>query len=597
MHTRLLAPLLVLLLAALPARAGVIVVGNYTRAEIAFSIAEPDAKAREHKLPANSVASVFVSGPADLTFSAKGKATKLQLDPYTAYVFLPDEAVGVRLEGLEMPGKPLERDARPELNPAPRDPSVKVPVTLLVDDAEVRAEKRWQQDLRDRFDEAARAIEKSSGIRLELAGFDTWKSDPAARNTSELLTGLDNAAKVKAGSLAVGYSSRAFDAKMDPTFGASHGLGGRRVLLREGWPRGEPKRVEVLTHFLAEALGAVGTPDFGSAMRAKLDDDYMLHAGAVLRLDPLNALALSIWAEERRRDPTVEITTLSQANRHRLTRVYKALLQAAPGDVLALAYLNDLDRDIEKVADPVDKKVDKKPERPPLKLDARDEHVRLIVKAVTERAKKNAALGAAALTGDDLTAAYVRAAAEAAVAREGPEMVSAFLIALGVALDETGALSDDATTATWVRSAETPEERKARVAALGNPTLAGRRDLCRRFFLGSATGELLPHATAESVAVGRALFDLHRPVGLCFPAVAAEFAGICFARACQNDAEILRDVTQKFGATDYLPPLTGLRNGLSAEKFEELYGDSADERFAAVLDDVRTRLKAMKAYK
>jgi hypothetical protein len=216
---------------------------------------------------------------------------------------------------------------------------------------------------------------------------------------------------------------------------------------------------------------------------------------------------------------------------------------------------------------------------------------------VADRARKNAAPGAAGLTGDDLTAAYVRAAAEAALAREGPEMVSAFLVALGVALDDTGTLADDATTAAAVASAETAEERKARVAVLGNPTLGGRRDLCRRFFVGCAAHELLPPATAEGVAVGRAVFDLHRPVGLCVPALAAEFAGGAFARACRNDAEILRDVTQKFATADYLPPLTGLRNGLTAEKFEELYGDSTDERFLAVLADVRTRLKGMKAYR
>ena len=132
---------------------------------------------------------------------------------------------------------------------------------------------------------------------------------------------------------------------------------------------------------------------------------------------------------------------------------------------------------------------------------------------------------------------------------------------------------------------------------LGNPTLAGRRDLCRRFFLGCAAGELLPSTAAENVAVGRALFDLHRPSGLCVPALAAEFAGIAFARAAQGDPELLRDVIPKFAAGDYLPPLTGLRNGLSAEKFEELYGDSTDARFTAELTDIRARMRGMKAYK
>jgi hypothetical protein len=346
-------------------------------------------------------------------------------------------------------------------------------------------------------------------------------------------------------------------------------------------------------HFLAKALGTVGTPDPGSAMRSKLDDEYMLHASAVLRLDPLNALALNIWAEERRRDPAVEIATLSPVNRQRLARVYKALSKAAPGDALATAYLNELDRDVAKVPDPMPKN----PDRPPLKLDVRDERVRAIVKAVADRAKKNAALGASALTGDTLTGAYVRAAAEAAVAKEGPEMVSAFLIALGIALDDTGALFDDDMTATFVNPAETLEERKERIAVLGNPTLAGRRDLCRRFALGCATGELLPQATAENVAVARGLLELHKPVGLCVPAVAAEFAGITYARAAQNDPEMLRDAIQKFTAAEYLPPLTGLRNGLSAEKFAELYGKSTDERFVAVLTDVRTRLKAMRVYR
>ena len=67
---------------------------------------------------------------------------------------------------------------------------------------------------------------------------------------------------------------------------------------------------------------------------------------------------------------------------------------------------------------------------------------------------------------------------------------------------------------------------------------------------------------------------------------------MAFARSAQNDPEVLRDVIQKFTAADYLPPLTGLRNGLTADKFEEAYGDATDERFVAVLADIRKRVKA-----
>jgi hypothetical protein len=593
MRTRLLAPLAAVLLAAAPGRAAVTVLVNYTDDPISFSVAEPGEKARAHKIASNAVLPVFVTGPAALTFTPpKGKPASYEIEPYTAFMFLADPDAGVRLEGIEMPGDPLERDKRPELNPVPRDVPTKIPVTLLVDDADLRGEKGWQKQLRARFDEAAAAIEASTGIRLEFAGYDTWKSDPDAKTTTDLLVSLENAVKVKPGALAVGWSSRPFSEKTDATFGAARGLGGPRALLRENWPRGEPQRVEVLTHFLAKALGAVGSPDPGSAMRSKLDDDYILRQGAVLRLDPLNALALCIWGEERRRDPTVDIATLSPANRARLTRVYKALLKAAPGDVLTLAYLNDLDREAVP-ADPAGRKID----RPAADPAKRDELTRVVIRAVAERARQNASAEGRALTGDDLTAACVKAAADAALSKPGPEMVPAFLIGLGVALDETDALLNDGVTAAQVAAVETKAERAARKQSLGNPTLGGRRDLCRRFFLGCATAELLGPAAAEGAAVGRATFDLHRPAGLCFPALAAEFAGASFARLAQSDADTLRFVADRFAATDYLPPLAGLRNGLTAEKFEELYGDTFDPRFAAVLDDVRGRLKTMKAYR
>ncbi len=591
MRFRLFAPLVVLLLVSHPVRAAVVVIGNYTDADIAFTIAEPDEKARSHKVLSNTVVPVYVTGPADIVFTAKGREMKLRLDMYNAYLFLPDPTADFRLEGLELPGDALDRDSRAEVNPVPRDPPVKVPVTMLVDDVDPRADELWQKELRKRFDEAADVIEKAAGVRFTLTGFDTWKSDPDVKKTSDLLDGLEKAVKAKEGALVIGYSSRKIDEKADPAFGAGRGLNGRHVLIREWRPRSELERGEVLVHFLAQTLGGVSSPDPGSALREKLGDRYAHRPGAVVRLDPLNALLLNLWGDERRREPGVTFDSLTVSNRARMTRIYKALLKAAPGDPLAIAYLNELDHDVAKKPDPPLKR----PAPPPASAK-RDEITRKVVKAVTARAKLNSEAGARALTGDELTAAYIRAAAETAVRLRGPEMVSAFLIALGIALDETGALADDATTAGAVKDIETPEERVERLAVLGNPTLGGRRDLCRRFFLGCAIGELLQDA-AEDAAVGRALLDFHRPANLCVPVLAAELAGITFGRTVQQDVELLHDAHRKFTAIDYLPPTKGLRDCLSAEKFGELYGDSGDARFLAVLADIRKRLKEMKAYK
>ena len=327
------------------------------------------------------------------------------------------------------------------------------------------------------------------------------------------MTDFEKAVTIKPGALAVGYTSRKIDEKLDPALGISRGLAGRHILVREWRPKNEPERVEVLLHYLAQALGAVATPDPGSAMRTKLADGYLLDARAVLRLDPLNALALNLWADERRRNARVGLDSLSPVNRYRLKRLYKALVGAAPGDTLGLSYLDGLERDIAAGPRPVAKN----PVQPRVAPGKRDVLVRLIVKAVAETATRNAALGPAALTGDQLTEAYVRSAAREAVRHEGPEMVSAFLIGLGIAIDDTDALAENAITSSAVRGVETEEERKERLAVLGSPTLAGRRDLCRRFFIGCATGELLATAAAENVAVDRASSICRSPEGCACP--------------------------------------------------------------------------------
>src|SRR5262249_5693296 len=145
MQTRLLAPLALLVLSPISAQGAVIVFANYTTEAVTLTVAEPKEKARKHTLGANHVAPVFVTGPADVTFRANNRGATLRLDMYHAYIFLPDPVAGVRLEGIEMPGTAPERDDRPELMPIRRDPPVKVPVTLFVDDAEKRAEKLWQK--------------------------------------------------------------------------------------------------------------------------------------------------------------------------------------------------------------------------------------------------------------------------------------------------------------------------------------------------------------------------------------------------------------------------------------------------------------------
>ena len=592
MRTFLVA-LLATLASVLDATASVIVVANYTTDDVTITVTEPGAKAQEKTIPAYHVIPIAITGPADLKLPASGHNAVVRVDLAHAYALIPDRAKGLRIECLEMPGQPPERDARPELNPIPRTP-VRIPVTLLVDDVDPRTDPLWQAEIRKRFDAAAAILEAQTGFRFEFAGFETWKSNSNAKDLGAQLLSLEDAVKVKPGALAIGFTSQKLDdAKME--FGLCRGLGSSHLVIREWRPKSEPERLEVLVRFMALTLGAVSSPDPGSVMRPKLGDGRALHTGYVIRLDPLNALALNLMADLRRSGVT-QLDAVPLQDRSRLIRVYSALLQASPGDPVALDYLAVLDKDVANV-DPKNPNAGAKKE--PLRAAdqlKRTEATRLVVQAIAMRAKANA--GSAALTGDALTIALVRAAEEAARKLPEPDRVSAFLLGLGVGLDDTRVLGDDPLTSGALAEVETKDERVARVAVLGNPTLYGRRDLCRRFVEGCAAGELLTPTAAENEAIGRSLFEKLRPTGLSFPALAAEFAGIAFARTLRENPEIVfKGIKERFTAQDLIPDVRGLRDGIGPDKFDDEFGGTDDERFRAVIAEIRKRVQGVSANK
>lgn len=586
-----------------PAPAAVVVLGNFTADEITCTITEFEKKPQTIVLAKGQVVPVAVSGPCEIAFPAKPANATLRLDPYHAYVFISDKKVERRLEGIAMPGEPLDIDGRPEVKPPPKGP-VKIPVTLLVDDADRRADALWRKTLRQRFDEAAAVIESHVNVKLEFAGFDTWKSDPDTKEIGELLADFSTKVKVKPGSLAIGYTSRV---KVDPNepqhlvpFGAVKPFPTGHILLRESGPKADPEKVEALIQHLGLAFGATlidPEADGGSVMRSKIADGLALHPEYRYRFDPLNVLAMNIWVEELRRGPLAQVTEASPAAKLRLTRVYRALIKLHPGDSNVLAYLNEFDREVANL--PAPKKEPEpapKVEPPPSMTLARDQVARHVVRAIAARAKSNT--GEAALTGDDLTKEYVKAAAIATWKADGltadqEQRVSGFLVGIAIALDDGDALRSDPATAEFAKTIELDSERAERLKALGNPTLRGRRDLCRRFAIGCGTGEALrTFSQAEQFALDRSFSKAAgaRP-GVNFSALAAEFAGIEFARLAGQDTIHVKRLMGEASIAAFLPPLDGLRDGLSLERFQEDFGDMADPRFQKVLADIRERLK------
>ena len=594
---RLVASAFVLLASAASAPAAVVVLANYTRDPVTLTVAEPGGKSREVELAPGQTVPVPVQGPAEVRVPATPAEARFALLPYHAYVVVPDEKAGRRLEGVELPGRPPERDARPEADPPPAEP-VTIPVRLYVDDADPRAEKFWQQALKKRFDEAAPVIEAHSGVRLTLAGFGTWESDPDAKAFPDLLAEFERKVPAKAGELAVGYTSRRA-APRGTEFGDSRGLPARHVLLREWQPRPEPDKVDVMIHHLGLALGAVPLPDPGSVMRLRPGDGRANRVDYRYRFDPLNTLAMSLWAGEFRRAPVGELGDATPAARARLMRVYGALAKAAPGESRALAYLNGFERgEVVQVppAPPPPKGARPMPKADPLAAKEpaapqpgrRDAVAAAVVRAVVERARADGSK----LAGDELTAAYVHAAARAALAADATpaDRAGGFAVGLAIALDDGDALRTDPLTAEPVRAAESDPARDERLAVLGNPTLRGRRDLLRRFAVGLGTVELADLSRANEVAVKRFVASAETPGGASFPGLAAELAGARLAELVRANPEAVRSLRDAFDARAILPDLAGLREGLSANRLQEDFGDPADDRFREVIADIRGRL-------
>ena len=579
-------------------RAAVVVVANYTPEPVTVTVTEPDRPKQSVTLAPAQVAPVGVTGPSLLILPAAPQHLSFNLDPYNAYVLLPDRQTGRRREGVELPGMPPERDSRPELNPVPRDVQ-KVPVTLLVDDADPRAEQLWRDTLTKRLAAASAVFEAHCGIRLEPAGFATWRSDPQASTVPELLGDFQQKAKAPPGGLAVGYTSRKVEEKpKEPApFGGSRSAPATHLLMREWVPREEAERTEALVHHLGRALGAVPVPTPASVMREQLGNGLALHAQYRMQFDPLNALALNIWADERRSGKLETAADVSPPGRVRLRRVYGALLKAKPGDPAALVYINEFDRDL--VQAPLKKDAPPEPKNPPLppKADStRDVIARAVLAAVTTKARTSAAPGGP--TGDDLTVVYVRAAAAAALTAEvgnatADDRVGGFLLGLAVALDDGDALRGDETTREQVAAVESASARDERREVLGNPTLRGRRDLCRRFAAGVGTGELLPRQAAEAAAVYRTFLSVEspRPGGVGLPALAADLAGIEFARQPREDLSRLTQFASLPSVAALMPDAAGLPDALSPERFTARYGSATDPRFLAALDDLRRRVR------
>jgi hypothetical protein len=167
---------------------------------------------------------------------------------------------------------------------------------------------------------------------------------------------------------------------------------------------------------------------------------------------------------------------------------------------------------------------------------------------------------------------------------------------LGVAMDEAGTLRKLPVASGVAPHIEGEHQRAQRVAAIGDPTMRGREDLAKHFFISAHLVALSGSQTARSAGLIKELVDAHGTSGFSFADMAANRAGIVFANAVLTGRVTLDDLAQRFTVDAFLPPVEDLQEQLGAKEFTEAFGGIGDARLTAELNRIEGRIQGLPVY-
>ncbi|MHB1424727.1 MAG: hypothetical protein ACYC3I_16275 [Gemmataceae bacterium] len=239
-------------------------------------------------------------------------------------------------------------------------------------------------------------------------------------------------------------------------------------------------------------------------------------------------------------------------------------------------------------------------------FDKLAENARTVLSALVKAAAENHGLpqrdapGARApfrRGGDELTVYYVRAAAAAARRLPEKEATPAFLLALGIALDDSTLLRSNLLTRGLWHRVEPDDARKKRLEVLGSPTLHGRHDLAQHFSVSAALTAVAGPQAAENAGILKEMLDSRGGSGFSFADLSADFAGVAFARRLLDKPARLAEIEKGFRIDDYAISPRGLPEGLTAEEFAKKYGSLKDERYTRLEKDIRKRIDELPGFR
>lgn len=586
--------------ATAPAEAEVAVFSNRTRERLTVSVLPDGVQPQPFTLEVGESRPVFYQRALSVRYQEGLIERTHQVAAKSAYFF-------TRGNGDE-PLR-LEQIGFAHNMPAPSEPvglangqqAVVIPVKILVDDDEPTHRQIWEATLRKRVAAASDILERHSGVKLNVVAVGMWDSDDRQHDFSASLREFEKEVTPHPGQLAIGFSSQynvqSGRVHMGGTRGALHPY----ILLKErSRTMLDTERLELLVHELGHFLGASHSPEPQSVMRPLITSSLQRQAGSRIGFDPVNTLLVAMLGDEIRSRGVKRLADVSRPTRTRMGEIYGVLAKALPNDPAAGQYLQLL---TVSTAQPAARA----PAPPPMSVqdetalaDTRRTLVHL-VQVIRKRRPDASASGNQPpadqwYAGDKLTEFYVRQAALAAVQLEPQEPEKAFLLSLGIFLDESGVLLKFPATAAFVANVEPKSQRESRLSILGSPTMRDRRDLAQHFFLSAyLTATMGPQVTL-SIGLAKEMKDADGGTGFSFIDLTADRAGIAFAQHVAAGKIPLEELSQRFTVADYLPPVDDLVEGLQLDELKTRYGELADDAFQAELKRIETRILGLPVY-
>jgi hypothetical protein len=566
----------------------VIVLANRTGRELPLRFSPVTGQVRQLALPIGDTLPLYLDGKANVTFTSAGETKNFLLDANCAYYFgrgtggkVDLQKIGLGEDGTLTAGRSLPGSAS-------QAPTATITVKILVDEEEPARQFAWERRLRRRVEAASAVFEKYFHTKLQVVATGTWNSENNNTDFFSSLAEFEREVKPAPARLAIGFSNQWTMVRGRMHMAGTRGPMHSHILVREGNPQiNEAERLEFLVHELGHFLGAAHSPERESVMRPVLGDKLAGRANFRIQLDPVNTLAIAIISEEMRRRNLTKLGELSPDTRKRLSQIYMELARSMPDDPAAFGFAQMV----------------KSEAGTPIVLATRQVLEQMVRAAVDNRtlpatAASSATTGQATRRqGDALTDHLVRQAARAAQGLPDDVKRQAFLLAMVVGLNDTELLAQLPAIGKLVGAIEAPSERTIRLAMLGEPTMRGRRDLTRHFMLSAFLTATTSADAALAAGIAKEMADAQRVSGFSFVDLAADRAGVRFARGVLEKRISLGLLAAAFTVPSYMPEIEGLPEEISAKDFAAQYGNNGDPRFTKQLKEIDERIMRLPGYR